>query len=77
MPTIRVTVLRDGEPVSDHRVTLGISGLTGGITNSEYTDSNGIAQFDVEYGEEGEVYVDGSEVAHWGSYSATDITVNL
>lgn len=43
----------------------------------EYTDSLGIVEFDVEYGQEGDVFVDGSNEGHWSSYSATDITVNL
>ena len=77
MPTIRVTVLRDGEPVSGHRVVLEISGIGGGMTNPEHTDSNGVAEFDVNEGQEGDVLVDGSNEGHWGSYSATDITVNL
>ncbi|MHB2153198.1 hypothetical protein ACX8XN_02225 [Calditrichota bacterium GD2] len=77
MPTIRVTVLRDGKPVSGHRVVLEVSGLTGGMLGPEYTDSNGIAEFEVEYGQGGDVFVDGSNAGRWGSYSATDITVNL
>ena len=77
MPTIRVTVLRDDEPVSGHRVVLEVSDITGGMLGPEYTDSDGIAEFDVEYGQEGDVFVDGSNKGHWGSYSATDITVNL
>ena len=75
MPTIRVTVLRDGDPVSGHRVVLGVSG--GGMTPEQYTDQGGITEFDVDDGQEGEVYVDGSCEGHWGSYSATDITVSL
>ena len=77
MPTVRVTVFRDGKPVSGHRVVLEFSGITGGMSDDEYTDSDGVAEFDVEYGQEGTVYVDGSDEGHWGSYSATDITVNL
>ena len=77
MPTIKVTVLRDGGPVSGHRVVLEVSGVTGGMIGPEYTDSDGIAEFDVEYGQEGDVFVDGSIEGQWGSYSATDITVNL
>ncbi|MFA6473124.1 MAG: hypothetical protein WCU00_13920 [Candidatus Latescibacterota bacterium] len=76
MPTISVTVLRDDKPVSGHRVVLEVSGL-GGMTSPEHTDSHGVAQFDVEYGQEGDVFVDGSNEGHWGSYIATDITVNL
>jgi len=76
MPTIRIRVLRDGKPARGHRVVLSYSGF-GGMSNAEFTDSNGIAEFDANDGQEGEVYVDGSEEAHWGSYSATDVTVNL
>ncbi|MCX5801293.1 MAG: hypothetical protein NTX17_07905 [Candidatus Eisenbacteria bacterium] len=74
MPTIRVTVLRDGEPVSGHRVALSFSE---GTSDPEYTDADGVAEFDVEYGQEGDVFVDGRNVDSWGSYSATDITVEL
>ncbi|MBU0579917.1 MAG: hypothetical protein KKA19_01970 [Candidatus Margulisbacteria bacterium] len=77
MPTVKVTVLRDGKPVSGNRVVIEISGLGGGMSNAEYTDSSGVAEFDVEDGQEGKVYVDGSNYEHWGSYSANDITVNL
>jgi hypothetical protein len=47
------------------------------MSNAEYTDADGIAEFDADYGQEGEVYVDGSEEGHWGSYSATDVTVHI
>ena len=77
MPTIRVTVLRDGEPVSDHRVVLGVNGLAGGMSNAEFTNHFGVAEFDVDDGQEGDVFVDGSCEGHWGSYSATDITISL
>ncbi|MCX5799777.1 MAG: hypothetical protein NTX17_00055 [Candidatus Eisenbacteria bacterium] len=77
MPTITVTVLRDGEPASGHRVALGFSGPDGGMSDAEYTDSDGVAEFDVEGGQEGDVFVDGRNVDSWGSYNATDITVEL
>lgn len=77
MPTIRIRVLRDGKPVRRHRVAISYSGLTGGMSNAEYADSDGIAEFDADYGQEGTVYVDGSEEGHWGSYSARDVTVDL
>ena len=77
MPTIKVTVLRDGEPAEGRRVTLEVSGVDHGMLGPEYTDSDGIAEFDVDAGEEGDVFVDGSNVATWGSYSKTDITVEL
>lgn len=74
MPIIRVSVLREDEPASGHRVVLGFED---GNSTEEYTGSNGVAEFEVEYGQEGIVFVDGSNEGHWGSYSATDITVNL
>lgn len=77
MPTIRVTVLRDGEPVDGHRVTLELGGIGHGVLGPEHTDSRGVAEFTVKDGEEGDVFVDGTNVASWGSYSAADITVNL
>ena len=77
MPTIKVTVLRDDEPVSGHRVVLEVNGIDGGMTSPEYTDSQGVAEFDVENGQEGKIYVDGASEEHWGSYSATDISVSL
>ena len=48
-----------------------------GLSDAEYTDDGGTAEFDVEYGQEGDVLVDGRKVDRWGSYSATDITVDL
>lgn len=77
MPTITVTVLRNGKPAPGHRVGLEVSGLTGGFKPDQYTDSQGRVYFEVDYGQEGNVYVDGSRRARWGSYSATDITINL
>lgn len=74
MPTIRVTVLRDGEPAEGCRVALEVSH---GMLGPEYTDSDGIAKFDVDAGEEGDVFADGSNVASWSSYTKTDITVDL
>ncbi|MFH1891099.1 MAG: hypothetical protein ABIK83_00275 [Candidatus Zixiibacteriota bacterium] len=76
MPTIRVTVLRDGDPVDGHRVVLEFSGL-GGMSQAEYTGSDGIAEFDVESEREGDVFVDGANVGNWNSSNATDITVSL
>ncbi len=76
MPTVKVTVLRNDEPVSGHRVVLEISGF-GGMSDTEYTDIYSVAEFDVEDGQEGDVYVDGSNEAHWGSYSNNDIIINL
>ena len=77
MPAITVRVLRDGEPVSGHRVVFEVSGLTGGMSNPEYTNADGYATYEAEDGQEGHVFVDGRNEGHWGSYSATDITVEL
>lgn len=77
VPTITVTVERDGEPASGHRVTLENSSPIGGMIGPDTTDDSGRAYFDVEDGQEGVVYVDGANVGHWGSYSATDVTVSL
>ena len=77
MPRITVRVFRDGNPVSGHRVVFEVSGLGGGMSNPEYTDSEGYATYFAKDGEEGSVFVDGRDEGHWGSYSATDLTVNL
>ena len=77
MPTITVRVLRDGDPVSGHRVVFEVSGLGGGMSSTEYTDSDGYASYEADDGQEGHVFVDGRNEGHWGSYSATDLTVNL
>ena len=77
MPTIRVTVLRDDEPVQGHRVVLEFAGLIGTMSDAEYTDEDGIAEFEVESGQSGVVYVDGKKSARWGASTATDITVSL
>ncbi|MCP4569930.1 MAG: DUF4198 domain-containing protein [FCB group bacterium] len=77
MSTIRVTVLRDGDPVDGHRVVIEFSGIDGGLSQAEYTGSDGIAEFDVEGNRDGDVFVDGANVSQWNTSSATDITVNL
>ena len=74
MPTIRVTVLRNGEPVSGHRVVFE---SPDGMSDAQYTGTDGIATYEAGYGEEGTVFVDGARTERWGSYSATDITVEL
>jgi len=77
MPMVIVTVLCDGDPASGHRVALRVRGVAGAMKHEQNTDQGGIAEFIVEYGQEGEVYVDDSNEGHWGSYSETEITVNL
>jgi len=76
MPTITVTVLRNDAPVKGARVALGV-GCIDGTYGPEYTDDDGIAEFDVKDGEGGDVFVNSSREGHWGSTGATDITVEL
>lgn len=59
MVTVKVVWRDSGKPAKGSRVAIGFDGFTRGVTNSEYTDSNGEAHFDAEPGT-GEVYVDGS-----------------
>jgi 5-hydroxyisourate hydrolase-like protein (transthyretin family) len=60
MVTVKVVYQSTGKPAKDRKVALYVSKfLASGVTNSEYTDSNGEAHFDVE-STDGEVYVDGS-----------------
>jgi hypothetical protein len=75
MPTVRVLVLRDGEPAQGHRVALSFEPIGGML--DEQTDSSGVAEFDVSDGQEGEVFVDGRKVDHWGSYTRRDLTIDL
>ncbi|MDQ7054299.1 MAG: hypothetical protein Q9P14_15955 [candidate division KSB1 bacterium] len=78
MPTVRVTVFKNGRPSAGRRVTLEFERLLGGgFSNSQNTDQNGQVFFQVEYGESGTVYVDGSRRGKWGSYHNTDVTVHL
>lgn len=78
MPTIRVTVLRDSDPVDGHRVVLEFSGIDGVMSQAKYTDSSGVAEFDVDDGRQGDVFVDGANAISWSSYSGDDdITVSL
>jgi hypothetical protein len=76
MPTITVTVYRSGKPVKGARVALA-AGLFDGVYGPEYTDYDGVAQFDVQHGQGGDVYVNGPSVAKWGASSRTRVTVNL
>jgi 5-hydroxyisourate hydrolase-like protein (transthyretin family) len=60
MVIVKVVYQSTGKPAKDRKVALYVSKfLASGVTNSEYTDSNGEAHFDVE-STDGEVYVDGS-----------------
>ena len=60
MITVKVVRQSSGKPEAGRKVSLGFNALlSGGVTNSEYTDSNGEAHFNSENGD-GQVYVDGS-----------------
>ena len=76
MPTVTVTVYRDGKRVKGARVGLG-AGPIGGVYGPEYTGYDGVAEFDVEYGQGGDVFVNGSPEGPWGVPGTTDVTVDL
>ncbi len=60
MITVKVVYQSSGKPAEGRKVALYVSRLlSGGVTDSQYTDSNGEAHFDIE-STDGEVYVDGS-----------------
>lgn len=60
MVTVKVIHKSSGRPAEGKKVALYVSRfLASGVTDSEWTDSNGEAHFDVE-STDGEVYVDGS-----------------
>jgi hypothetical protein len=77
MSRIQVSVLRDGHPMHMHHMVLEFAGLIGTMFEPEYTDSDGIAEFEVDHGRSGVVYVDCSKEGRWSSSTATDITVSL
>ncbi|MDQ3816212.1 MAG: hypothetical protein M3362_00810 [Acidobacteriota bacterium] len=60
MVTVKVIHKSSGKPVKGKKVALGISGLSGGVTHGEWTNSDGEAHFDVKPNH-GKVYVDGSK----------------
>jgi hypothetical protein len=60
MVTVKVIRRSSGDPVKGKKVALGINAIfSGGVTNSQWTDSNGEAHFDVKPNQ-GKVFVDGS-----------------
>ena len=60
MVTVKVVHQSSGKPAEGRKVALYVSKfMASGVTDSEYTDSNGEAHFDIE-ATDGEVYVDGS-----------------
>lgn len=60
MVTVKVIHKKSGRPAEGRKVALYVSRfLASGVTDAEWTDSNGEAHFDVE-STDGKVYVDGS-----------------
>jgi len=60
MVTVKVVYKSTGKPAEGRKVALYVSRfLASGVTDTEWTDSDGEAHFDVE-STEGEVYVDGT-----------------
>jgi len=60
MVTVKVVYQSTGKSAEGRKVSLYVREVfAGGVTPSQYTDSNGEAHFDIE-STEGEVYVDGS-----------------
>ncbi len=60
MVTVKVVYESSGKPAKGCKVALYVSRfMASGVTDSQYTDSNGEAHFDIE-STDGEVYVDGS-----------------
>lgn len=77
MTTIRVTVLREGLPASGYPVSLEVNHPNaGGVLTEEITDGSGIAEFDVDEGLDGDIYVDGCNEGHWDC-ATPDITIDL
>ena len=76
MQTVTVTVYRGGKPVKGARVALGADPFDG-VYGPEYTDYDGVTQFEVRHGQGGDVFVNGPSVGKWGASSRTRITVNL
>lgn len=59
MVTVKVVHQNSGKPAEGKRVVLYVSRfMASGVTDNEYTDSNGEAHFDIE-STDGEIYVDG------------------
>jgi hypothetical protein len=60
MVTVKVIYRDSGKPAQGKRVSLSIDRfMASGVTDSEWTDTEGLAHFDVE-STNGEVYVDGA-----------------
>ena len=76
MTTIKVTLVREGEPASGFPVWLEVNSLAGGVMTEEHTDGSGIAEFDVEEGLDGDIYVDGCNEGHWDA-TQPEVTIEL
>ncbi len=61
MVSVKLVSKSSGKPIQGEGVSIGFSGLTRGVSSTEYTNSNGEAHFNVDPGE-GKVYVRGSAV---------------
>ncbi|HEX8072570.1 MAG TPA: hypothetical protein VF546_21660 [Pyrinomonadaceae bacterium] len=60
MVTVKVVRQSSGDPIKGKRVALSIDAVfSGGVTDSQWTDYNGEAHFDVKPNQ-GKVFVDGS-----------------
>lgn len=60
MITVKIIRKSSGDPIKGKMVALGIDALfSGGVTRSEWTDSDGEAHFDLKPSQ-GKVFVDGS-----------------
>lgn len=62
MPTSKVTVYRNGQPISNIKVTLEYSGLAqNGFTTPAYTNSSGVAVISHRSTGKATIYVNGSQ----------------
>lgn len=77
MTTITVTVKRHGSPVSGRKITLAAEGFDGGLTSPRFTDSKGVAAFEMGDRQGGYVFVDGVKKERWGAHTAREVTVAL
>lgn len=59
MITVKLCYLADGKPAESVRVALGFDGFLRGVSEDQWTDSNGEAHFDNDPGN-GKVFVRGS-----------------
>ena len=63
MITVAVYRSSDNKPVKGARVSIHFGGeWTGTYTDSVYTNSDGIAEFDIDEDRTGKIYVNGDEI---------------